>query len=117
MNNSDTFNPIDQSGVHHDANGQKGLPPPRRKFDNQYNNKQYLVHPEKTYTQKILNLIFEPKENPAQGEPHKKRQAEGSPGKNAVTFKESEPPKKSAASKTDPKSKSVSNQRSPNARK
>lgn len=34
---------------------------PRRKFDNQYNNAQYLVHPEKTYTQSMLNLIFEDK--------------------------------------------------------
>lgn len=32
---------------------------PRRKFDNQYNNAQYLVHPEKTYTRSMLNLIFE----------------------------------------------------------
>jgi len=33
----------------------------RKEFINQYNNVKYLMHPEKTYTQTLLNRIFDPK--------------------------------------------------------
>lgn len=34
----------------------------KRKFVNQYNNEKYLAHPETTYSNTILNMIFDPKE-------------------------------------------------------
>jgi len=34
----------------------------RKRFDNRYSNYKYLAYPEKTYTQHILNVIFEDKQ-------------------------------------------------------
>ena len=67
----------------------------RRQFSNQYNNAQYLVHPEKTYTQTILNLIFDPKpkgQRPVKASPEK---YESAPVKNAT--KEQKSPQKIAS--------------------
>ena len=75
----------------------------RRKFDNQYNNAQYLVHPEKTYTQKILNLIFEPKPHKAVRTPKEVGQPEPVPQKAAP--EKSSPQKTTAAAKTNSKTK------------
>jgi hypothetical protein len=36
--------------------------PSKKRFLNQYNNEKYLAHPETTYTNKLLTLIFEPKQ-------------------------------------------------------
>ena len=85
----------------HDQEGSPVTHQSRRKFDNQYNNAQYLVHPEKTYTQKILNLIFEPKTHKVNRAPKKVEEAE--PVQQKAAPEKSSPQKSSAATKTNSK--------------
>ena len=106
MNNSDTFNPINHQSGFQSEGGAHAVQPSRRKFDNQYNNAKYLVHPERTYTQKILNMIFEPKENKSLASHRNVKQQGDGPTQHTMTFQGKESVKKAESpAKVDPKTK------------
>jgi hypothetical protein len=72
----------------------------KKAFMNQYNNAKYLAFPEKTYTQHILDVIFDPKlkvQKPQRLKVNEAPVKETKPGQKSQTLAEtSKSPKKAA---------------------